>query len=124
MMSSLKRILWISDYFSRPHNLTTGVWALETAIAIQKRRIEVVALSPTSWIPRWLAFTSTLKEWSSIPCEFKIKNLPVIYVRYPLYPHCLVTKYFYNSIPFLDSSLIWHWCRDAISKLLLAILFN
>lgn len=117
-MSSLKRILWISDYFPRPHNLTTGVWALETALAIQKRGIEVVALSPTPWIPRWLAFTSTFKEWSSIPCEFKIKNLPVIYARCPHYPHRLVTKYFYNHIPFLDSSLIWHWCGNAISKLI------
>ena len=73
-MKDLKRVLWISDYFPRPHAMTTGVWALETIFAIQKQGVEVVVLSPTPWIPRWLAFTPTLKEWSRVLYELKIKD--------------------------------------------------
>lgn len=117
-MKSLERVLWISDYFPRPHDPTTGVWALETILAIQKRGVEVVVLSPTPWIPRWLAFTSTLREWSRVPTEFKIIDLPVFYPKCPHYPHHLVVKYLYNFIPFFESSLIWRWCKGTISQII------
>lgn len=117
-MKSLKRILWISDYFPTPHDMTTGVWALETIFAIQKKGIEVVVLSPTPWIPSWLAFTSTLKQWSNIPFKFKIENLPVYYLKCPHYPHRLVTRYLYDFLPFLQSSLIWYWCKKTISEIM------
>jgi len=117
-MKSLERVLWISDYFPRPHDPTTGVWALETIFAIQKRGVEVVVLSPTPWIPRWLAFTSTLREWSRVPTEFKIRDLPVFYPKCPHYPHHLVVKYLYNFIPFFESSLIWRWCKGTISQII------
>ena len=81
-MKGIKRILWISDYFPRPHDMTSGIWSLETAIAIQKQGIEVVVLSPTPWIPRWLAFTQDLREWSNVPPEFKIKDIPVFYPKF------------------------------------------
>ncbi|MGH7900850.1 MAG: glycosyltransferase, partial [Thermodesulfobacteriota bacterium] len=117
-MKSLERVLWISDYFPRPHDPTTGVWALETIFAIQKRGVEVVVLSPTPWIPRWLALTSTLREWSRVPTEFKIIDLPVFYPKCPHYPHHLVVKYLYNFIPFFESSLIWRWCKGTISQII------
>ncbi len=115
MTKTLKRVLWISDYFPRPHDMTTGVWALETVVDINKRGVEVVVLSPTPWIPRLLAFTPNLRELSNVPYEFKIRDLPVFYPRCPHYPHRLITRYFYNFLPFFDSSLIWYWCEETIS---------
>ncbi len=116
-MKSLKRVLWISDYFPKPHDLTTGVWALETAVAINKRGVEVVVLSPTPWIPRGFAFTRNLREWSNVPPRFKVKNLPVFYPKCPYYPHLLIRKYFYSFVPFFDSSLVWYWCKDTIARI-------
>ena len=118
MMKSLKRVLWIADYFPRPQDLTIGIWALETAIAIQKQGIEIVVLSPTPWIPRCLAFTYSLREWSRVPLEFKTKGVSVFYPKCPHYPHRLITRYLYNFMPFFDSSLIWHWCKETISRLI------
>ena len=31
---TLRRALWICDFFPRPHDLTTGTWALESAVAL------------------------------------------------------------------------------------------
>lgn len=117
MTKSLDKILWISDYFPIPHNLTRGIWALETIVAIQKQGVEVVALSPSPWIPRWLAFTPTLRDWSGFPYEYKIRNLPIFYPKCLYYQH-LYTRLLYGSIPFIDRLLIWHWCKETISQLI------
>jgi glycosyltransferase involved in cell wall biosynthesis len=116
-MKSLTRILWISDYFPTPNDPTRGVWALETIGAIQKQGVEVVALSPAPWIPRWLAFTPTLRDWSGFPYEFKIKGLTVFYPKCLHYQHRF-TRYLYGSVPFLDRLLIWQWSRETVSLLI------
>ena len=96
---TVKRVLWIADYYPRPHDLTTGVWALESAVSIQKQGVGVTVLSPTPWIPRGLAFTKKLKGLSRVPPKYEIKDIPVFYPRCPHYPHRLVTKYLYNYFP-------------------------
>ncbi|MGH7900256.1 MAG: glycosyltransferase [Thermodesulfobacteriota bacterium] len=116
-MKSLKRVLWISDYFPTPHNQARGVWALETLIAIQKQGVEVIALSPTPWIPRWLAFASNLREWSGFPHEFKIRDLSIFYPKCLYYPHRF-TRYLYGFIPPFDRLSIYHWCKKTISRLI------
>lgn len=117
-MGSLKRVLWISDYFPRPHEMTTGVWALETVKEIQRQGLDVVVLSPTPYIPLWLAVTPTLRAWSNVPDQWQIESLTVFYPKCPHYPHRLVTKYLYNHLPFLDSSLIWLWCKGVVERLI------
>ena len=37
MSQQVKRALWILDYFPRPHDETTGTWALETIVAIREQ---------------------------------------------------------------------------------------
>jgi teichuronic acid biosynthesis glycosyltransferase TuaC len=116
-MKSLNRILWISDYFPTPNDPTRGIWALETIVAIQKQGVEVVALSPTPWIPRWLTVSQTLRNWFGFPYEFKIKGLTVFYPKCLHYQHRF-TRYLYGSVPFLDRLLIWNWCRETVSLLI------
>lgn len=118
MPSKLKRVLWISDYFPRPHDTTTGTWALESILAIQRQGTEVVVLSPTPWIPRLLAWNSRLAGWAAVPGEANIKGVPAFYPKCPHYPHRLVTQHFYNFFPFFDSSFIWPWCEKTVSEIL------
>ena len=116
MTKSLERILWISDYFPTPHDPTRGIWALETILSIQKQGVQVVVLSPSPWIPRWLAFTSTMRGWSGVPYEFKINGLPVFYPKCLYYPHRF-TRYLYGFLPPFDRLTIFNWCRETISRL-------
>ena len=51
----LRRALWICDYFPRPHDMTTGTWALESVAAIGAAGLPVAVMAPTPWIPRALA---------------------------------------------------------------------
>ncbi|MGH7909319.1 MAG: glycosyltransferase [Thermodesulfobacteriota bacterium] len=117
MTKSLKRILWISDYFPTPHDPTRGIWALETILAIQTQGVQVVVLSPSPWIPRWLAFTSTMRGWSGVPYALKINGLPVFYPKCLYYPHRF-TRYLYGSIHFFDKLSICHLCDETISRLI------
>jgi glycosyltransferase involved in cell wall biosynthesis len=112
-----ERVLWLSDYFPRPHDMTTGVWSMKTALAVQKQGVDVVVLSPTPWIPKPMALTSELKGWSRTPHEFQMGNLPVFYPKCPHYPHHLIRKYVYAPCPSLESKLIWRWCKKTVARL-------
>lgn len=112
------RVLWISDYFPRPHDLTTGVWALETLQALRRQGVEVAVLSPTPWMPRWLAWTRTLRDWSSVPAEWRVDGVLVFFARCLHYPHRLVTSWLYHRMPWLDSGLVWWGCRRAVAQAL------
>ena len=110
----IKRVLWISDYFPRPHNMTLGVWALESIYAIQRKGIEVAVLSPTPWIPKLFAFTNNLKNWHKVPFKVDIDSVNIFYPKCPHYPHRTVTKYLYNPIPYFESSFLFEWIKPAI----------
>lgn len=116
-MKNIKRVLWIIDYFPRPHDMSSGTWALETVLAIKKQGVDVVVLSPTPWIPKYLAFTSTLRKWSTVPNETLIDNLRIVYPKCPHYPHRFVRKHIYNRLPFLDTSLVWPWCKKTTQNI-------
>lgn len=77
----------------------------------------MVVLSPIPWIPKPMALTSGLNGWSRTPSEFLIGNMPVYYPKCPHYPHRLVRKYVYAPWPFLQSELIWKWCKKTVEKL-------
>lgn len=113
----LNRILWIADVFPRPRQMTDGVWSLKTALAIQREGIEVIVLSPTPWIPKWLAFTSTLKGLSNVPHTHEIENLQVFYPKCPHYPKKAVRYYLYKYFPYFETSIIHEWCKETISFL-------
>jgi hypothetical protein len=38
---ALRGALWICDYFPRPHDMTTGTWALESVVAIAQAGLPV-----------------------------------------------------------------------------------
>src|SRR5688572_32271214 len=63
----LRRALWICDYFPRPHDMTTGTWALESVAAIGSAGLPVAVMAPTPWIPRALAANPVLRAWSRVP---------------------------------------------------------
>lgn len=113
-----RRALWISDYFPRPHDMTAGTWALESVVALQAAGLPVVVVAPTPWIPRQLAVTATLREWSRVPAQLEIKGVPVFYPRLPHYPRRWVIEHFYNPVPFLESSFLWPWIRGAVDRVM------
>ncbi|MGH7563459.1 MAG: glycosyltransferase [Gemmatimonadota bacterium] len=114
----LRRALWICDYFPRPHEMTTGTWALESAIALQEAGLPVVVLAPTPWIPRAIAPTGTLREWSRVPRQWEVRGVPVYYPRCPHYPRRWVHENLYNRFPFLDTALLWPWLRGASERVM------
>ncbi|MGH7571185.1 MAG: glycosyltransferase [Gemmatimonadota bacterium] len=114
----LRRVLWICDYFPRPHDMTTGTWALESAVALQEAGLPVVVLAPTPWIPRVIAPTGSLREWSRVPRQWQIRGVPVYYPRCPHYPSRGVNDIFYNRFPFLDTALLWPWIGRAAARVM------
>lgn len=114
----LRRALWICDYFPRPHDMTTGTWALETAVALQEAGLPVVVLAPTPWIPRSIAATRSFRAWSSVPRQWQTGGVPIYYPRCPHYPRRWVHEGLYNQFPFLDSALLWPWLRGAARRVM------
>jgi glycosyltransferase involved in cell wall biosynthesis len=115
----LRRALWICDYFPRPHDMTTGTWALESVVAIAAAGLPVAVMAPTPWIPRPLAADPVLRDWSRVPPYEEIRGVPIYYPRMPHYPRKWVHDKLYNRFPFLDTSLLWpssHRCAERIMK--------
>ena len=104
----LRRALWICDYFPRPHEMTTGTWALESVVALQVAGLPVVVMAPTPWIPRAVA-PGSLREWSQVPLQWQLRGVPVYYPRCPHYPRRWVHETLYNRLPFLDGAFLWPW---------------
>lgn len=120
----LRRALWISDYFPRPHEMTTGTWALESALALQEAGLPVVVLAPTPWIPRFLAPTKSLRDWSRVPAQWQTHGVSIYYPRCPHYPRRWVHERLYNNIPSLDSALLWPWVRRSAERVMEAHPFD
>lgn len=110
---SLNRVLWICDYFPRPHDMTTGTWGLESAVALQSAGLPVVVMAPTPWIPRVMAVGQGLKEWSHVPPMHHIRGIPVYYPRCPHYPKRWINNVLYTNVPSLDTELVWPWAHRA-----------
>jgi teichuronic acid biosynthesis glycosyltransferase TuaC len=98
--------------------MNAGIWSIKTALAIKKSGVEVVVLSPTPWIPKGLAFTSTLVGWADVPYRYEIEDLPVYYPKCPHYPNSLIRKYIYNNFPFLETEAIYKWVGDTVSDIM------
>ncbi len=113
MTLRLHRALWISDYFPRPFDTTTGTWALESVAALNRAGLPTIVLSPTPWIPRALAVTSKLRAWSGTPSSHDFDGVRVFYPRCPHYPQRWVNNVLYNKVPYLDSVLLWPWLERA-----------
>ena len=114
----LRRALWICDYFPRPHDMTTGTWALESVAAIAAGGLPVAVMAPTPWIPRALALDPVLREWSRVPPYQELRGVPVYYPRMPHYPRKWVHDRLYNRLPSLDTALLWPWCARAAERIM------
>jgi glycosyltransferase involved in cell wall biosynthesis len=117
-MNIIKRALWISDYFPRPHDMTQGVWALESIYAIKRKGIDVVVLSPTPWIPFLLSFNRGLRNWNKTPEKFEINSLKIFYPKCFHYPHRFIIKYLYNPLPYFESSFLMNRVKPVIKLLM------
>ena len=117
-MNSLRGALWISDYFPRPHDKTTGTWALESVVALNKEGLRTAVLAPTPWIPRLPGLPVELSNWSRVPSRYEISGVPVYYSRCPHYPRAWVNNVLYTKAPFLDTAFLWPWCRQSADELM------
>jgi len=98
--------------------MSSGTRALENAIALQAAGLPVVVLAPTPWIPRPLAVTSELRDWSRVPRFLDMRGLPVYYPACPHYPRAWINNSVYPRLPFLDSALLWPWCKSTVNQLM------
>ena len=114
----LRGALWISDYFPRPHDMTTGTWALEAVVALRKQGLQTSVLAPTPWIPRLPGLPAELRGWSQVPAEYEIERVPVYYCRCPHYPRRWINNVLYTKAPFLDTALLWPWCKQTASEIM------
>lgn len=117
IMPRLRRVLWIADYFPRPHQMTDGVWGLETVRELARQGLEVVVLAPTPWIPRWLAWTPGLSAWSKVPQRWAIDGIPVCYPRCPHYPHRWIARFLYQPLPWFEAGFLWPWCARTVAQI-------
>jgi teichuronic acid biosynthesis glycosyltransferase TuaC len=115
---SLRRALWISDYFPRPHDTTTGTWALESVAALNRAGLPTMVLAPTPWIPSPLAVTPKLRDWSRTSPTHDFGGVQVFYPRCPHYPRRWVNNVLYNKVPFLDTALLWPWIERAARRVM------
>jgi len=114
----LHRAAWLSDYFPRPHDMTTGTWALEAAAALQKAGLPTIAIAPTPWIPGPLAVNRELRNWSSVPPRHSVRGVDIFYPRCPHYPKRWINNVLYNKVPFLDTRVVWPWFDRAVSQIM------
>jgi len=98
--------------------MNAGIWSIKTALALNKSGVEVIVLSPTPWIPKWMAFTPKLIGWADVPYRYDIHDLPVYYPKCPHYPSSLIRKYVYNFLPFLETEAIYKWIDSTVSDIM------
>lgn len=116
--NNLRGALWISDYFPRPHDMTTGTWALESVVALRKEGLRTAVLAPTPWIPRLPGLPAELRNWARVPSDFEINGVPVYYSRCPHYPRAWVNNVLYTKVPFLDTAFLWPWCKRTADEVM------
>jgi len=97
--------------------MTTGTWALESAVALQAAGLPVAVMAPTPWIPGLIAPNASLRAWSRVPSQQIIRDVPVYYPRCPHYPQRWINNVLYNKVPVLDTALLWPWCRPAVERI-------
>lgn len=118
MATRAQRILWLIDYFPRPHEPMTGIWALETAAALAQQGLEVTVLALTPWIPAWAGVTRRLRGWAAVPDRVALRGLSVYYPKAPYYPSRTVARLVYHRLPWLDGPWLWRWCAHAAEALM------
>lgn len=118
------RVLWIADYFPRPHDPTTGVWGLETVRGLQRHGCDVVVFAPAPWIPWWAAWTPSLRGWAAIPQTDELDGLRIVAPRVFHYPHRVVARHLYRRWPSLDTEVVWRGCRPVLDRLVREVRFD
>jgi len=119
-----QRVLWVLDYFPRPHEPTTGVWGVETVLALARQGLSVTVLALTPWIPAWCGVTRSLRGWAAVPDRTTISDIQIYYPKAPYYPHRLVTRLVYHHVPLLDGPWLWRWCAAPVERMMQAHRFQ
>ena len=98
--------------------MSSGTWALENTVALQAAGLPVVVMAPTPWIPRPLAVTSELRDWSRVPHFVELRGVPVYFPACPHYPRAWVNNHVYPRLPFLDSAFLCPWLRSTTDEIM------
>lgn len=81
------RVLFLASYFPKPGNPFMGTWALSQAEALARQNIDLLVVSFTSWVPKFLAHTPGAKSYAHCPDTFLWSNsVHVCYPRWLYYP--------------------------------------
>jgi glycosyltransferase involved in cell wall biosynthesis/peptidoglycan biosynthesis protein MviN/MurJ (putative lipid II flippase) len=113
------RVLVIATYFPKPNNALMGTWALAQSRALARQGVDVRVLSPTSWVPRWLARlpgTQRLRSWALCPSSFDWDGIQVDYPRWPWYGHSGFLAVRARPRPEGFLALAWPFIRPALLR--------
>ena len=120
----LRRALWICDYFPRPHDMTTGTWALESVAAIAAAGLPVAVFGPDPVDSAAARREPRVARVVAGASYQEIRGVPIYYPRMPHYPRKWVHNELYNRAPALDTSLLWPWCARAADRIMKAHPFD
>jgi glycosyltransferase involved in cell wall biosynthesis len=97
------RVLFLASYFPKPDNPLMGTWALSQAQALVRQDVDLLVVSCTSWVPRFVALTAGAQAYSYCPKEFiwpgSVKTLYPRWLYYPVRP--MKTWAYKNPEPYL-----------------------
>jgi len=109
------RVLFLTDYFPMPTNLTMGTWALAQARGIAQQVDALKVISPTSYVPRWLGRSGGAKAFAQCPSHATVEGIAVTYPRWAYYPVAPIRRRT-QANPRLEMKLAWRTIRARLQK--------
>lgn len=117
MTTSRLRVLLLASYFPKPDNPYMGTWALSQAEALARQNIELLVVSPNSWIPSTIALTRGAKAYAHCPKAYLwSESVRVLYPRWLYYPIPPFKAWAYtNPEPYLQ--LAWNSIESELCRI-------
>lgn len=113
------RVLMITPYFPHPANALIGPWALDRALALKRKGVDLRVVVPTSWVPKALHRIARARSWATAPASHLWSGLHVDYPRWLYYPVPPLRQRLFES-PRGQTELGWLTLKPALERLVRA----
>jgi glycosyltransferase involved in cell wall biosynthesis/peptidoglycan biosynthesis protein MviN/MurJ (putative lipid II flippase) len=113
------RVLVLATYFPKPDNMLMGTWALAQSFALARQGAAVRVVSPTSWVPQWVARlpgAKRLRPWACCPISIDLEDVRVDYPRWPWYGHSGYRAALARRRPGVFLALAWPFVRRSLLR--------
>lgn len=81
-MSEALRVIYLSTAFPKPGKPELAPWAMRQVRALQRQGAEVLVVSPTTWMPRWVGRFGIKPTTAACPLEHDFDGVRVLYPRW------------------------------------------